>query len=111
MTGEPSFGIRRDDKGIHGLGRLEAGKRVRVVLSEQYVRQGDEPTLGDLREALITVYGTDYGVHNITWLSRFTDTTRQAASYRERRSLLAGDAAHVHSRQADKDSTSVSMTP
>src|SRR5205823_8956721 len=30
-------------------------------------------------------------------LSRFTDATRQAASYRERRVLLAGDSAHVHS--------------
>jgi 3-(3-hydroxy-phenyl)propionate hydroxylase len=97
MTGEPEWGIRRDDKGIHGLGRLEDGKRVRVVSTEQHVRQGDEPTLGDLREALIAVYGTDCGVHNVTWLSRFTDMARQAASYRERRVLLAGDAAHVHS--------------
>ena len=70
---------------------------MRVVLSERHVGQGDEPTLGDLREALIAVYGTDYGVHNVTWISRFTDMARQAASYRERRVLLAGDAAHVHS--------------
>ncbi len=100
MTGEPALGIRRGDKGVNGLGRLEDGKRVRAVLIEQQVRQGDEPndpTLDDLREALIAVYGTDYGAHNATWLSRFTDTARQAASYRERRVLLAGDAAHVHS--------------
>ena len=97
MTGEPELGIRHGDKGINALGRLEDGKRVGVVLIEQHVRQGDEPTLDDLREALIAVYGTDYGVHNVTWLSRFTDMARQAASYRERRVLLAGDAAHVHS--------------
>jgi 3-(3-hydroxy-phenyl)propionate hydroxylase len=97
MTGEPELGMRRDEKGTHGLGRLEDGQRVRVVLSGQPVGQGDEPTLADLREALIAVYGTDYGVHSVTWLSRFTDMTRQAASYRERRVLLAGDAAHVHS--------------
>jgi 3-(3-hydroxy-phenyl)propionate hydroxylase len=96
-TGEPQWGIRRDDKGIHGFSRLEDGKRVRVLSTEQHVRQGDEPTLGDLREALIAVYGTDFGVHNVTFLSRFTDMARQAASYRERRVLLAGDAAHVHS--------------
>jgi 2-polyprenyl-6-methoxyphenol hydroxylase-like FAD-dependent oxidoreductase len=94
---EPEWGIRHGDKGINGIGRLEDGKRARVVLIEQHVVQGDEPTLGDLREALIAVYGTDYGVHNVTWLSRFTDAARQAASYRERRVLLAGDAAHVHS--------------
>ena len=97
MTEEPEWGIRRGEKGINALGKLEDGKRVRVVLIEQHVGQGDEPTLGDLREALIAVYGTDYGVHNATWLSRFTDMARQAASYRERRVLLAGDAAHVHS--------------
>jgi 2-polyprenyl-6-methoxyphenol hydroxylase-like FAD-dependent oxidoreductase len=97
MTGEPELGIRRGDKGINALGKLEDGKRVRVVLVEQQVGQGDEPTLSDLREALSAVYGTDYGVHDVTWLSRFTDMARQAASYRERRVLLAGDAAHVHS--------------
>jgi 3-(3-hydroxy-phenyl)propionate hydroxylase len=96
-TSEPEWGIRRDDRGVHGLAKLEDGKRVRVVSVEHHVKQGDEPTLDDLREALIAVYGTDYGVHNVTWLSRFTDMARQAASYRERRVLLAGDAAHVHS--------------
>jgi len=67
------------------------------VLNEPHIGQRDEPTLDDLRGALVAVYGTDFGVHDVTWLSRFTDMTRQAASYRERRVLLAGDAAHVHS--------------
>jgi 3-(3-hydroxy-phenyl)propionate hydroxylase len=98
MCEEPAWGIRLGDKGVNGLGKLDDGKRVRAVLIEPHVRQGDsEPTLDDLREALIAVYGTDYGVHGVTWLSRFTDMARQAASYRERRVLLAGDAAHVHS--------------
>jgi 2-polyprenyl-6-methoxyphenol hydroxylase-like FAD-dependent oxidoreductase len=96
MAAEPALGIRRDDKGIHGIGRLEDGKSVRMVLSEKSLGQG-EPTLDELRGALIAVYGTDFGVHSVTWLSRFTDATRQAASYRDRRVLLAGDAAHVHS--------------
>ena len=61
------------------------------------ISQGDEPTLGDVREALIAVYGTDYGLRSASYISRFTDMTRQAASYRDRRVLLAGDAAHVHS--------------
>jgi hypothetical protein len=55
-----------------------------------------EPTLRDLSEALIAACGTDYGIHSPAWISRFTDMTRQAASYRQRRVLLAGDAAHVH---------------
>jgi 3-(3-hydroxy-phenyl)propionate hydroxylase len=97
MTKEPAWGVRRDDRGINALGKLEDGKRVRVVLNEPHVMQGDTPTLDDLREALVAVYGTDFGVHGVTYLSRFSDMTRQAASYRERRVLLAGDAAHVHS--------------
>jgi 2-polyprenyl-6-methoxyphenol hydroxylase-like FAD-dependent oxidoreductase len=96
MTGEPEVGVRRGPKGVNGLGKLEDGKRVRAVLIEDEVRQGD-PTLDDLRAALVAVYGTDYGVHDVSWLSRFTDMTRQAASYRAGRVLLAGDAAHVHS--------------
>jgi len=96
MTGEPEGAVRRGDKGINALGRIDDGKRVRAVLIEQHVKQGDEPTLDDLREALIAVYGSDYGVRNVTWLSRFTDTTRQAASYRSGRVLVAGDAAHIH---------------
>jgi 2-polyprenyl-6-methoxyphenol hydroxylase-like FAD-dependent oxidoreductase len=97
MSGEPAWGIRYAGKGIHGLGKLEDGKRVRLVTTEEQLRQGDEPTFDDLRQALIAVYGTDFGVHDPTWLSRFTDMTRQAAAYRERRVLLAGDSAHVHS--------------
>jgi 3-(3-hydroxy-phenyl)propionate hydroxylase len=96
MTGEPAWGLRHGDKGINAIGKLDDGKRVRLVLIEKDIQQGEAPTLADLREALIAVYGTDYGVHNVTFLSRFTDASRQAASYRERRVLLAGDAAHVH---------------
>jgi 3-(3-hydroxy-phenyl)propionate hydroxylase len=92
----PEWGLRRDAHGIHSLSRMEDGVRVRVLVTERDVGHTTEPTLRDLSEALITVYGTDYGVHNPTWLSRFTDVTRQAAAYRDRRVLLAGDAAHVH---------------
>ena len=67
------------------------------MVTEQHVGSTGEPTLRDLSEALIAVYGTDYGIHSPTWISRFTDMTRQAATYRDRRVLLAGDAAHVHS--------------
>ena len=96
MAEEPAWGVRAGEKGINALAKLEDGKRVRLVLIEPEVAQGDEPTLENLRDALVAVYGTDFGVHNVTWLSRFTDMARQAASYRERRVLLAGDAAHVH---------------
>jgi 3-(3-hydroxy-phenyl)propionate hydroxylase len=97
MVDEPAWGIRRGEKGVNALGKLEDGKRVRVVLVEAHAGKDREPTLPDLRDALIAVYGTDFGVRNPTYLSRFTDMARQAASYRDRRVFLAGDAAHVHS--------------
>jgi 3-(3-hydroxy-phenyl)propionate hydroxylase len=75
---------------------MEDGQRFRLVLIESQLMEGDSPTLDELRAALVAVYGTDYGVHNVTWLSRFTDMARQAAAYRAGRVLLAGDAAHVH---------------
>ena len=106
MAHEPEFGVRRDDLGLHALGRAEYEIRdgevvfadtgtVRVMVTEPEVRTA-EPTLRDVSEALVTVYGTDFGAHAPTWISRFTDTSRQAASYRAGCVLLAGDAAHVH---------------
>jgi 2-polyprenyl-6-methoxyphenol hydroxylase-like FAD-dependent oxidoreductase len=96
MAEEPQWGLRYDDQGTQAMGRLEDGKRVGVVVSQRYTGDPGAPTLRDLSEALIAVWGTDYGVHSPTWISRFTDMTRQAASYRDGRVLLAGDAAHVH---------------
>src|SRR5918995_1702866 len=103
----PEWGIRHDDVGVHSLGRVEYevrdgevvymdGGPARVMVTEPHVGPTSEPTLHDLSEALVAVYGTDYGIHSPTWISRFTDMTRQAAAYRDRRVLLAGDAAHVH---------------
>lgn len=96
IAGEAEWGPRRDALGIHGLSRMEDGRTVRVLVTEQELGRTAEPTLRDLGEALTAVYGTDFGIHSPTWISRFTDTSRQAASYRKGRVLLAGDAAHVH---------------
>jgi len=94
-TEEPPRGTRHDAIGVHGLHTMEDGT-VRVIVTEQQLGPSSEPTLRDLSEALIAVYGTDFGIHNPTWISRFTDMTRQAATYRAGRVLLAGDSAHVH---------------
>jgi hypothetical protein len=66
------------------------------MVTEQRPDRTGEPTLRDLSEELIAVYGTDFGLHSPTWISRFTDMARQAAAYRKGRVLLAGDSAHVH---------------
>ncbi len=95
-TEETPRGMRNDATGVHALHPMEDGRTVRVVTTEQHLGPSSEPTLRDLSEALIAVYGTDFGVHSPTWISRFTDMTRQAATYRAGRVLLAGDSAHVH---------------
>jgi 2-polyprenyl-6-methoxyphenol hydroxylase-like FAD-dependent oxidoreductase len=104
----PELGVRHDEFGTHAFGRMEYEIRdgkvvyaehgpVSIMVTERHPGSTREPTLRDLSEALIAVYGTDYGVHSPTWISRFSDMARQAATYRDRRVLLAGDAAHVHS--------------
>ncbi len=96
VTEEPPRGVRHDETGVHGLHWLEDGRTVRVVVTEQQLGPSTEPTLQDLSEALTAVFGTDFGIHSPTWISRFTDMTRQAVDYRSGRVLLAGDSAHVH---------------
>ena len=92
MAEKPVFGLRPGG----GIGPVDGGDRIRLTLTESQVEHTSEPTLQDVRAALIAADGTDYGVHSLTWSSRFTDITRQAVAYRKGRILLAGDAAHVH---------------
>lgn len=90
----PQWGIRRDATGIHALSREDDGT-VRVMVTETAIGSGD-PTVDDLKAAMTAVFGGDFGLHSVTWLSRFSDAVRQAGTYRDRRVLLAGDAAHTH---------------
>jgi 2-polyprenyl-6-methoxyphenol hydroxylase-like FAD-dependent oxidoreductase len=99
MDEEPIIGMRPEGGGIGPVNREEGGGPYGVVLLEKHVDHTSPPTLQYLREALISAYGTDFGVHTPRWISRFTDMSRQAASYRQGRVLLAGDAAHVHGPQ------------
>ena len=94
-TEVPTWGLRVDATGAtQAIGKGDSGE-ARMVLMDREPTSG-EPTLRDLKQRLIDIYGSDFGVHDPIWLSRFTDMTRQAATYRDRRVLLAGDAAHVH---------------
>lgn len=99
MDHEPEPGFRTDRLGTHALGRMGDAGPVRVVLTEREVDHAGDPGMTELRDALVGVYGTDFGLRSASWISRFTDMSRQAVSYRDRRVLLAGDAAHVHPPQ------------
>jgi 2-polyprenyl-6-methoxyphenol hydroxylase-like FAD-dependent oxidoreductase len=96
LSQTPEWGLRHDALGVHGLSPLEDGSGVGLLVSEPQLGPTGEPSLDDLKAALVAVYGTDYGVHDPAWISRFNDAARQAAAYRAGRVLLAGDAAHIH---------------
>ena len=96
LAEEPAWGLHHDAFGRHAFSRSPKGGPVGVLVTEEHVNQAAEVTLVELSKALIAVWGTDYGVHDPTSISRFTDMARQAAAYRVGRVLLAGDAAHVH---------------
>jgi 3-(3-hydroxy-phenyl)propionate hydroxylase len=99
MDDEPEFGFRNDRFGTHAIGRRAEGEPIRIVLTERTVEHTGEPGIDELRTALVGVYGTDFGLRRATWISRFTDMSRQAAEYRRGRVLVAGDAAHIHPPQ------------
>ena len=95
MDDEPQMGMRPEGGGIGPVNREKGGGPYGVVIRERQV-EASEPTLQDLSEALVAVYGTDFGLRHANRISRFTDMARQAVSYRRGRVLLAGDAAHIH---------------
>jgi 2-polyprenyl-6-methoxyphenol hydroxylase-like FAD-dependent oxidoreductase len=71
----------------------------RIVGGDPASNRPDWPgdlTLDELRATVKTIAGTDFGMRDPKWLSRFGNATRQATAYRSGTVLLAGDAAHMH---------------
>ncbi len=97
MADEPVWGFRGDSSGVHAHRQTGGRRHGRRRADRRPATNRARTDAQDLSAALVAIYGTDFRVHSPTWISRFTDLTRQAAAYRERRVLLAGDAAHVHS--------------
>ena len=74
-----------------GLYRVIAWDRDREVPDTEPV------DLDEIRRTTWLVLGSDFGMHDPRWMSRFHNDERQVPSYRVGRVFLAGDAAHVHS--------------
>jgi 3-(3-hydroxy-phenyl)propionate hydroxylase len=99
MDEEPEMGFHHDADGTHALGRRPDRDAIGVVIMEPDPDRTGEPDMDELRAALVRIYGSDFALRSAEWISRFTDMVRQAATYRQGRVLVAGDAAHVHPPQ------------
>lgn len=93
-----NFGIARTETGNFAIVPLGSGiTRVAVIEWDQAQVDRDVPmTLDELQQALLRVIGTKLPMSGPRWMTRATDTSRQAERYRDGGVLLAGDAAHVH---------------
>lgn len=75
------------------------GGHHRIVGGDPTANRSEWPgelTLDELRATVRRIAGTDFGLRDPVWLSRFSNATRQAVAYRKGNVLLAGDAAHMH---------------
>jgi 2-polyprenyl-6-methoxyphenol hydroxylase-like FAD-dependent oxidoreductase len=89
--------MQRSEYGQFSVLHQDTGAwRVMTVEYDRVTDRNAPMSLDDLRTALVRMAGTDFGMNDPHWLSRFTDSARQAADYRRGRVLLAGDAAHIH---------------
>ncbi|QIS13609.1 FAD-dependent monooxygenase [Nocardia arthritidis] len=89
---------RNERIGTYQISRAESGwYRVSLMRTTPPADRTAPVTLDELRAVMIDGLGTDHGLREARWLSRFSDGFRQAAHYRRGRVFLAGDAAHIHS--------------
>ncbi len=86
------LGMRPEGGGIGPVGE----GRYRLTLREPVDDNAGAPSLDDVRSLLSEKFGSDFNARNASWVSRFTDASRQAAAYRNGHVFVAGDAAHVH---------------
>jgi 2-polyprenyl-6-methoxyphenol hydroxylase-like FAD-dependent oxidoreductase len=97
--GRISQGFTRTDRGVFAFGSLTSGgllvQTTEDSSAEVEVDEGAPMTRTELQDSIRRVLGADLPLEEATRLSRYQFQARQAARYRERRVLLAGDAAHL----------------
>src|SRR5690606_36515867 len=86
----PQLGMRPEGGGIGPVNIGSEGGPYRVVLVEDpAAADAEAPDLEFVRESLVGLYGSDFGLRSASWVTRFSDQARQAAAYRAGRVLLA----------------------
>ncbi len=89
---------RNERVGTYQISRAEPGWfRLSLMQATPPSDRTAPVTLHELRETMLDGLGTDYGLREARWMSRFSDGFRHVADYRHGRVFLAGDAAHTHS--------------
>ncbi|MDX6429561.1 MAG: hypothetical protein QOE54_1927 [Streptosporangiaceae bacterium] len=69
-----------------------------IAWNRRHQLPDDAPVdLEEIRDVVRRALGTDHGMHDPRWMSRFHSDERQVPRYRVGRVFLVGDAAHVHS--------------
>ncbi|MBS2547288.1 FAD-dependent oxidoreductase [Catenulispora sp. NL8] len=69
-----------------------------ICWDQKHAKAETEPVeLAEVRDILRETLGSDFGMGEPRWSSRFHSDERQAERYRVGRVFLAGDAAHTHS--------------
>lgn len=95
---ERAFTVNAVSDGFCLLTEMGQGRHRITGWSRRHQLPDDAPLeLAEVRELLQSNFGTDYGLSECRWMSRFHSDERQSPSYRVGRVFLAGDAAHVHS--------------
>ncbi|MGF6883578.1 2-polyprenyl-6-methoxyphenol hydroxylase-like FAD-dependent oxidoreductase [Nocardia sp. GAS34] len=95
--GDGVFG-RNERIGTYQISRAESGWfRLSMMRTTPPADRTAPVTLDELREVMREGLGTDYGLREARWMSRFADGFRQVTEYRRGRVFLAGDAGHTHS--------------
>lgn len=82
----PSGNYTQWQPGIFGIVDFDGGAAHRSALTREHVQA-----------VLRRVSGVDVNINALHVASTWTDRSKQVATYRKKRVLLAGDAAHIHS--------------
>jgi 2-polyprenyl-6-methoxyphenol hydroxylase-like FAD-dependent oxidoreductase len=94
--GRVRSGFTRTEGGTFAFGWRSQGDLLVQTTEDDPGRAGDDSpmTLDEFQDSIRRVLGTELPVAEVTRLSRYEFQARQAERYRDRRILLAGDAAH-----------------